>query len=162
MQQEHVLSELFRHIEEMTATKECCTSDSNTLQFLEACNKIFENGFLSHSRVVSMDSEVLKSIDEGYQFFSNWLKEVQIKKGSSFNYADPNKEFLAWQTVETLFSQYKYNAGGKLDAVNYATARAASLVKQVVSSHHCSKDYKDQPLQTTELPLNRKQYQKKA
>ena len=42
--------------------------------------------------------------------------------------------------VETLFSQYKYNAGGKLDAVNYATARAASLVKQVVSSHHFNKN----------------------
>lgn len=69
---------------------------------------------------------------------------------------------VSGSAVETLFSQYKYNAGGKLDAVNYATARAASLVKQVVSSHHCTKDYKDNELQTsTELSLHRKAYGKK-
>ena len=33
---------------------------------------------------------------------------------------------LSGSAVESLFSQYKYNAGGKLDAANYSSARAAS------------------------------------
>ena len=39
--------------------------------YLEACNKIFENGFLSHKRIFDMDSEVLKSINDGYKFFTS-------------------------------------------------------------------------------------------
>ena len=69
---------------------------------------------------------------------------------------------ISGSAVETLFSQYKYNAGGKLDAVNYATARAASLVKQVVSGHHSTKNYKDKELKTIQLPLVRKEYGKES
>ena len=36
---------------------------------------------------------------------------------------------LSGSAVETLFSQYKYATGGKLDASNYCTARAGNLVK---------------------------------
>lgn len=62
---------------------------------------------------------------------------------------------ISGSAVETLFGQYKYNAGGKLDAVNYPTARAASLVRQRVSGHHSGKDYKDNELSTPQLPLKR-------
>ena len=51
--------------------------------------------------------------------------------------------------VETLFSQYKYAAGGKLNSSNYATARAACLVKSAAAqSHHSSKGYRDATLHT--------------
>lgn len=68
---------------------------------------------------------------------------------------------LSGSAIETLFSQYKYSAGGKLDASNYCTARAANLVKQVVASHESGKDYRNNELSTTLLPLKKKVYQKK-
>lgn len=64
--------------------------------------------------------------------------------------------------METLFSQYKYSAGGKLDAANYATARAANLVKQSVSCHHSGKNYRDGEISTARLPLTRKVYGNKS
>ena len=47
-----------------------------TLSYLEACNKIFEEGFLSHKKITNMDSEVLKSINEGYKLFTSWLNQI--------------------------------------------------------------------------------------
>ena len=41
---------------------------------------------------------------------------------------------VSGSAVESLFSQLKYNAGGKLDSVNYATARASCLIKQTTST----------------------------
>ena len=57
---------------------------------------------------------------------------------------------VSGSAVET-FSQYKYAAGGKLDSSNYATAKAACLVKSAVSvtqSHHSGKGYRDATLHT--------------
>ena len=61
---------------------------------------------------------------------------------------------LSGSSVESLFSQYKHSSGGKLDSVNYATSRAAHLVKQSVSTHHSGKEYRDQLLDTVEIPRN--------
>lgn len=68
---------------------------------------------------------------------------------------------ISGSAVETLFSQYKYNAGGKLDAANYSTARAANLVQQVVTNHHSGKSYRDLKLSTACVPLKKKTYGKK-
>ena len=68
---------------------------------------------------------------------------------------------LSGSAVETLFSQYKYSVGGKLDAANYITARAAGLVKQTVVTHHSGKNYRDYELSTVSLPLQKKVYGKK-
>ena len=68
---------------------------------------------------------------------------------------------ISGSAVETLFSQFKHNAGGKLDAVNYSTSRAAYLVKQGVSKHHSGKDYRDTPLSTSTVPLKKKKYNRK-
>ena len=67
---------------------------------------------------------------------------------------------LSGSAVESLFGQYKYSAGGKLDAANYSTARAANLVKQTVSSHHSGKGYRDSTISTKTLPLKMKVYRK--
>jgi len=69
---------------------------------------------------------------------------------------------LSGSAVESLFSQYKYNAGGKLDSVNYTTARAACLIRQSVSTHHSGKGYRDENLNTTEIPLKKKLYSKNS
>jgi len=44
--------------------------------------------------------------------------------------------------VESLFSQFKHNAGGKLDSCNYVTARCAHLVQQCASGHHSGVGYR--------------------
>ena len=65
---------------------------------------------------------------------------------------------ISGSAVESLFSQLKHNAGGKLDACNYNTARCAHLVKQCASSHHSGLGYRDQTLTYMEVPLKKKIY----
>ena len=69
---------------------------------------------------------------------------------------------LSGSAVETLFSQYKRSAAGKLDAANYATSRAAQLVRQTVALHHSGAAYRDGKLHTSEVELTRKKYNKKT
>ena len=47
-----------------------------TLEFLEACNKIFEQGLLSHDKVDIIDCRVLRNIKDGYEFFTKWLNNI--------------------------------------------------------------------------------------
>jgi len=58
--------------------------------------------------------------------------------------------------MESLFSQFKFTAGGKLDSVNYTTACAAHLIKQCASSHHSGTHYRDESLNTIETPYKEK------
>ena len=70
---------------------------------------------------------------------------------------------ISGSAVETLFSQYKYSAGGKLDSANYESVHAANLVKRVSSGHHSAKDYRDEDTtKSMELPLPHKQYGKRV
>ena len=39
---------------------------------------------------------------------------------------------LSGSAVESLFGQFKYSSGGKLDAANYSTAHAACMVKPII------------------------------
>jgi hypothetical protein len=64
-----VLSELYRYISEYPDNEDI-PSVRCTLNYLESCNKMFEKGFLSHSKILDMDSDTLKSIDEGFQFIN--------------------------------------------------------------------------------------------
>ena len=60
--------------------------------------------------------------------------------------------------MKTSFSQFKYAAGGKLDAANYSTARGACLVQRAVGpAHHSGKGYRDMPLDTL-VPNLEKRY----
>ena len=63
---------------------------------------------------------------------------------------------LSGSAVETLFSQFKSTARGKLSAMNYVTARAAHLVKHAVTPHDSSRDV---PLQISQVPLEKKKYE---
>ena len=63
---------------------------------------------------------------------------------------------ITGSAVETLFSQFKYSAGGKLDSVNYSRSRAAYIVKQCVSTHHSGKGYRDALLSTSSIPIQKK------
>lgn len=67
-QQEQVLSELFQYVKQQPLPVDAAQVEC-TLKYLEACSKIFENGLLSHNRVIDTNSNILKNIREGYDFF---------------------------------------------------------------------------------------------
>ena len=71
VQQEQVLGELFHYVNQQTPPPDALQVQC-TLKYLQACSKIFENGLLSHERVTDVNSNVLKSIKEGYEFFRSW------------------------------------------------------------------------------------------
>ena len=76
-----MLTELFHYTNQVPAPADALSVQC-TKKYLEACNKIFERGLLSHEKILSEDSEVLKNIDEGYAFFLNWVESLQ-KKGNN-------------------------------------------------------------------------------
>ena len=46
------------------------------LEYLTACRLLFENGTLSHERVDSTSSTVLKNLDSGFNYFFAWKKHL--------------------------------------------------------------------------------------
>ena len=52
-------------------------------KYLEACQKLFENGFLSHRIIISVDSCDLKSIQDRYAFFTRWHKNLSDEGNAS-------------------------------------------------------------------------------
>lgn len=68
------MSELFQY-----SNENCHQPTRKTLNYLEACNSMFEKGFLSHEKITSMDSDTLKSIEKGYQFFTDWLSQITVE-----------------------------------------------------------------------------------
>ena len=64
---------------------------------------------------------------------------------------------VSGSAVETLFSQLKHAAGGRLSAVNYPTARATLSTQRSLHPVHASgKDYRDAVLDYESVPLRRK------
>ena len=119
LQQEEVLSELYNHVNQQPSPSDQAYVQT-TLSYLEACSKLFEKGFLSHDRVISLESEVIKNIQSGFNFFSGWI-DALLKKSTIYlhtHYAriyilimnliylhpkypltsPKQKEFLSWQS----------------------------------------------------------------
>ena len=109
--------ELYAYIHQNPPPNDASTT-SETLSYLEACNKLFEQGFLSHDRIRSMDSKVLKNIQDGYSYFSKWLTSILdqgkpilqfIFISQCFFFSDPSfqhtsvtqKSFSSWQSMCT-------------------------------------------------------------
>ena len=59
-----MLSELFSYISQDPQPDDT-GSVKATLHYLEACNKIFEKGLLSHDKVI-------RSIKQGFSYFAEW------------------------------------------------------------------------------------------
>ena len=85
LQQEEVLSELYSYSHQTPAPRDS-VSAKLTLHYLEACNKLFERGLLSHDKVTSSTCQVIVNIEEGYQFFTKWLDEI-YEKGTHVYYS---------------------------------------------------------------------------
>lgn len=75
LQQEQVLAELFDYVSQSPPPDDSFSTIC-TLKYLEACNKLFEKGLLSHSKIRGLDSEVLDNINQGLSFFLNWLESI--------------------------------------------------------------------------------------
>jgi hypothetical protein len=43
-----------------------------TYKYLDACNKLFERGILSHELINSLSSPVLENMTEGFSCFERW------------------------------------------------------------------------------------------
>ena len=84
IQQEQLLGELHWHIHQDPPPDDALMT-SETLAYLEACHLLFERGLLSHERIRSMDSEVLKNISKRYEYFSGWLTSI-LDKGILHNH----------------------------------------------------------------------------
>ena len=72
-----MLSELYHYISQNPKPGDA-ESVKQCMLYLEACNKLFENGFLTHQRIFDLDSCVLRSIHEGY-FFVSGMMNSQLK-----------------------------------------------------------------------------------
>ena len=60
---------------------------------------------------------------------------------------------LSGSTIESVFGQFKFGAGGKLDAANYRVARATFLTKQASEGYHSGKGYRDESLSEHDVTL---------
>ena len=79
-----MLSELVWYINQDPLPPDKDTT-SEVLAYLEACSLLFEQGFLSHGRVISLDADILKNINKGYQYFTEWIDGI-IDKGMEWLY----------------------------------------------------------------------------
>jgi len=114
LQQEQVLTELYSYIHQDPPPADVNTV-VETHNFLEACNLLFEKGFLSHEKVTSVECNVLQNISKGYQYYTSWLSTL-LTEGTSNNIvqcmlswsflldekfphtSNMQKSFLSWQS----------------------------------------------------------------
>ena len=70
-----MLLELYQHIHSSPVLADVA-SVRCTHEYLEACNQLFENGFLSHAKVYDIQGDVLVSIWKGYKYFEKWHDDL--------------------------------------------------------------------------------------
>ena len=73
------------------ATSNPVPSDSasvlKTVQYLTACNQMFERGILGKRVFIQSpvtNSPIIKSMDEGFSYFKSWANE-RLNKGTCMN-----------------------------------------------------------------------------
>ncbi len=79
-QQEHVISEL-KEYSTSTPPPPYAANVALTIQYLEACNQLFERGILGHVRIWSGDSPILKKMEKKFEVFCSWLDGL-LKEGT--------------------------------------------------------------------------------
>ena len=65
-------------IKEMAKYKDEVTRSCHleTAEYLEACNKLFENDILSHDMIKSSTSPVLENMRQGFAYFEQWHHDL--------------------------------------------------------------------------------------
>ena len=81
LQQEYVISELQEYASELPATEKSVSDQTiSTVEYLKACNKIFERGILAKKGFIKdSSSPLIRSMEDGFNFFTNWLDEKLIQ-----------------------------------------------------------------------------------
>ena len=83
-QQEYVITELKEY-----ATAVPAPADAKqvllVVDYLEACNKLFERGLLGHVRISTYPNQILSNMEKGYSYFTNWLNSL-LKEGQTLLY----------------------------------------------------------------------------
>ena len=103
LQQDNVLSELYEHANPEGEKAQTEGSESVMLvhQYLSACNKLFERGFLSNNKLSQDDMDILFNIKAGFQYFKSWWESLSA--GNDFKPCDSGeRRFISWQTWDLL------------------------------------------------------------
>ena len=95
MQQDHTLAELKEELS-LHPNK----SLSLAIQYLEACNRLFEQVMLSHGPIKPGQTQILNKMKDGFYFFMGWCDEVIGSRMDITSYTQ--KSFLAWQTWDLM------------------------------------------------------------
>jgi hypothetical protein len=73
----------------------------DTVHFLQACNQLFEKGFLSHDKISTTNQQVLEQIETGLRFFTDRYRRLEVLK--DFQPTNPReKRYMSWQTFDLL------------------------------------------------------------
>lgn len=72
-QQQYVIAELGEYLD---LKPKDAPSAKLVLQYLQALQKLFEEGFLTHERITSLQSSILAQMESGYKFFTHWLESL--------------------------------------------------------------------------------------
>ena len=80
-----MLTELYSYIHQDPPPADVATTiETHKIHlYLEACNLIFERGFLCYKKICGMDSPVLDNIFSGFEYFSTWISML-LSEGKSF------------------------------------------------------------------------------
>ena len=73
LQQQYVLAELGEHLTNNPAD---AASTALVLRYLRVLNALFEEGFLSHDVIRSVESPTLLKMDSGFSFLVQWLDSL--------------------------------------------------------------------------------------
>jgi len=95
----YVISELQEYASELPATEKSVSDQTiSTVEYLKACNKIFERGVLAKKGFIKdSSSSLIRSMEDGFNFFTNWLDE-KLMQGKLFVHGN----FHLWVTVTKL------------------------------------------------------------
>ena len=96
MQQNHVLADLKEYFENHKNDKRLM----NTIQYLDACNKLFERGLLSHEKISVGQRNVIELMEDGFWFFVGWCDDAILNNVSIES--NRQKAFLSWQTWDLM------------------------------------------------------------
>lgn len=120
LQQDYVLAELQEYATSCPTPPDA-NSVMETVEYLRACNHIFERGILGKGVFIrSADNPILKGMETGYKYFTLWLnrklqcgmsivvtgKPIPIFYTGYTITMTSKRLFLAWQTWDLLRIMY--------------------------------------------------------
>jgi hypothetical protein len=101
MQQQSMIAAL-KILADRTSNAGSKASIQMTVNFLEACNNLFESGILSNEVVKQQDTTILGNMKKGLHFFETWLTNL-LSDNQEYNPNDSKQKlFLAWQTWDLM------------------------------------------------------------